>query len=166
MLLREARRQGVQRMVVTHAMNTPIEMTVAQMQEAAKLGAFIEFVGGTMLSADAPAQGGPLRRRDPQDRAGVLHPVERSRAEGNRCRPTASPPSSWRSRREDSAIRISIACRNRIRRNCWGCSEVTHDRPDVERENPSMKSRHSGCFDAGCAALRCAGSACSRSRRT
>jgi hypothetical protein len=56
MLLREAKRQGVQRLVVTHAMNTPIEMTVAQMQEAAKLGAFIEFVGGTMLSNDAPAR--------------------------------------------------------------------------------------------------------------
>ena len=56
MLLREARRQGVQRLVVTHAMNTPIEMTVAQMQEAAKLGAFIEFVGGTMLSNDASAR--------------------------------------------------------------------------------------------------------------
>jgi hypothetical protein len=56
MLLREARRQGVQRLVVTHAMNAPIEMTVAQMQEAAKLGAFIEFVGGTMLSNDAPAR--------------------------------------------------------------------------------------------------------------
>ena len=56
MLLREAKRQGVQHLVVTHAMNTPIEMTVAQMQEAAKLGAFIEFVGGTMLSNDAPAR--------------------------------------------------------------------------------------------------------------
>ena len=48
MLLREARRLGVQRMVVTHAMNPPIVMTVAQMQEAAKLGAFIEFVGGSL----------------------------------------------------------------------------------------------------------------------
>jgi hypothetical protein len=56
MLLREARRQGAQRLVVTHAMNTPIAMTVAQMQEAAKLGAFIEFVGGTMLSNDASAR--------------------------------------------------------------------------------------------------------------
>ena len=56
MLLREGRRQGVQRMVVTHAMNAPVEMSVAQMQEAAKLGAFLEFVGGTMLSADAPAR--------------------------------------------------------------------------------------------------------------
>ena len=43
-------------MVVTHAMNAPIEMSVAQMQEAAKQGAFLEFVGGTMLSADAPAR--------------------------------------------------------------------------------------------------------------
>jgi hypothetical protein len=56
LLLREGRRQGVQRMVVTHAMNTPIEMSAAQMQEAGQLGAFLEFVGGTMLSNDAPAR--------------------------------------------------------------------------------------------------------------
>ena len=53
LLLREARTQGVQRMVVTHAINPPIEMTVAQMQEAATLGAFIEFVGSTPVSPDA-----------------------------------------------------------------------------------------------------------------
>jgi hypothetical protein len=53
MLLREGRRQGVQHMVVTHAMNTPIAMTVAQMKEAASLGAFIEFVGSTPVSPDA-----------------------------------------------------------------------------------------------------------------
>jgi hypothetical protein len=53
MLLREARRQGVQRMLVTHAINPPIVMTVAQMQEAAQLGAFIEFVGSTPASPDA-----------------------------------------------------------------------------------------------------------------
>ena len=56
MLLREARTQGVQRMVVTHAINPPIEMTVAQMQDAAKLGAFIEFVGSTPVSPDASAR--------------------------------------------------------------------------------------------------------------
>lgn len=53
LLLREGRRQGVQRMVVTHAMNAPIEMTVAQMKEAASLGALIEFVGSTPISPDA-----------------------------------------------------------------------------------------------------------------
>jgi hypothetical protein len=56
MLLREGRRQGVQHLVVTHAMNAPITMNVGQMQEAARLGALLEFVGGTMLSADAPAR--------------------------------------------------------------------------------------------------------------
>jgi hypothetical protein len=53
MLLGEGARQGVQHMVVTHAMNAPILMDVPQMQEAAKLGAFIEFVGGSLASADA-----------------------------------------------------------------------------------------------------------------
>ena len=53
MLLREGRRQGVQHMVVTHAMNTPIAMTVTQMKEAASLGAFIEFVGSTPVGPDA-----------------------------------------------------------------------------------------------------------------
>ena len=38
MLLREGRRQGVQHMVVTHAMNPPVLMDLPQMQEAAKAG--------------------------------------------------------------------------------------------------------------------------------
>lgn len=53
MLLREGRRQGAQHMVVTHAMNPVVGMTVPQMQEAAKLGAFIEVVGGSVVAADA-----------------------------------------------------------------------------------------------------------------
>lgn len=44
MLLREAKAQGVQHMVVTHAMIQPVHMSEAQMAEAAKLGAFVEFV--------------------------------------------------------------------------------------------------------------------------
>jgi hypothetical protein len=56
MLLREGRRQGVRQMVVTHAMLAPVLMDVRQMQEAAKLGAFIEFVGGSQTSADASAR--------------------------------------------------------------------------------------------------------------
>jgi len=56
MLLQEGRRQGVQRMLVTHAMNAPVLMSVAEMQEAAKLGAFIEFVGGSLATTDAPAR--------------------------------------------------------------------------------------------------------------
>ena len=56
MLVEEGRRQNVQRMVVTHAMNHPVLMDVPQMQEAAKLGAFIEFVGGSLAAADAGAR--------------------------------------------------------------------------------------------------------------
>ena len=53
LLLREGRRQGVEHMVVTHAMLAPVQMSVAEMQEAAREGAFIEFVGGSPDTADA-----------------------------------------------------------------------------------------------------------------
>ena len=56
MLLREGRRQGAQHMVVTHAMNDPILMEIPQMQEAARLGAFIEFCGGSVTGPDAAAR--------------------------------------------------------------------------------------------------------------
>ena len=53
LLLREGRRQNVEHMVVTHAIQAPIVMDVPRMQEAARLGAFIEFVGQSMTTADA-----------------------------------------------------------------------------------------------------------------
>jgi uncharacterized protein DUF6282 len=56
LLLQEGRRQGAAHMVVTHAMNPPIVMAVRQMQEAARLGAFIEFVGGSLAAAGAAAR--------------------------------------------------------------------------------------------------------------
>jgi Family of unknown function (DUF6282) len=43
MVFREAKRQGVQHMIATHAFDLAGKMTVEQMKEAAKLGAFIEF---------------------------------------------------------------------------------------------------------------------------
>jgi len=56
MLLREGKAQGVDRMVVTHALMAPVLMNVSQMQEAAKLGAFIEFVGGSLTGNDASSR--------------------------------------------------------------------------------------------------------------
>jgi len=53
MLLREGRRQGVRHMVVTHAMQPPVLMNVTDMQQAAKEGAFIEFVAGSLATPDA-----------------------------------------------------------------------------------------------------------------
>ncbi len=49
MLIREARRQGVEHVVVTHAIQPPVLMTIPQMQEAARLGALIEFVYGGLV---------------------------------------------------------------------------------------------------------------------
>jgi len=44
LLIREGRRQGVEHMVVTHAMLAPVRMSISEMREAASLGAYIEFV--------------------------------------------------------------------------------------------------------------------------
>jgi hypothetical protein len=44
MLIRYARQVGVKHIVVTHAMMAPIHMNIAQMKEAASIGAYIEFV--------------------------------------------------------------------------------------------------------------------------
>jgi hypothetical protein len=61
MLLREARRAGVTRLVVTHAMLSPVRMSVDQMKEAAKLGASLEFVYNALLPT---AAGGPSSLAD------------------------------------------------------------------------------------------------------
>lgn len=49
MLIREARAQGVQRIVVTHAMLAPVQMSIAQMREAVELGAKLEFVYNALI---------------------------------------------------------------------------------------------------------------------
>jgi len=51
MLIREARRAGITRIVVTHGMLPPVAMTVAQIREAAGLGAYIEFVYNALIGA-------------------------------------------------------------------------------------------------------------------
>jgi hypothetical protein len=49
MIVREAQRAGVRNVVVTHAMLAPVHMTVAQMQQAAAMGAWIEFVYNALI---------------------------------------------------------------------------------------------------------------------
>ncbi len=44
MMIRYAKQVGVKHIVVTHAMMAPIHMSIPQMQEAAAMGAYIEFV--------------------------------------------------------------------------------------------------------------------------
>jgi len=52
MMVREARKQGVEHVIVTHALTPPVRMSIAQMREAAQLGAFIELVYGRMNAAE------------------------------------------------------------------------------------------------------------------
>jgi hypothetical protein len=49
MVIREAKQQGIARILVTHAMGPPVGMNMTQMKEAVALGAYIEFVGGMTM---------------------------------------------------------------------------------------------------------------------
>lgn len=49
LLIREAKRRGIEHIIVTHAMLPPVRMTVAQMREAAGMGALIEFVYNALI---------------------------------------------------------------------------------------------------------------------
>jgi Family of unknown function (DUF6282) len=49
MLIREAKKRGIEKIVVTHAMVSPIRMSVPQMTEAAQLGAYVEFVYNALI---------------------------------------------------------------------------------------------------------------------
>ncbi len=50
-MIREANRDGVKHIVVTHAMINPIHMNIAQMKEAASMGAYIEFVYNGLIGS-------------------------------------------------------------------------------------------------------------------
>ena len=51
LLIREARRQGITHIVVTHAIMSPIHMSIPQMQHAAGEGAYIEFVYNGLIGS-------------------------------------------------------------------------------------------------------------------
>jgi microsomal dipeptidase-like Zn-dependent dipeptidase len=67
LIVREARRAGVKNVVVTHAMLAPIHMSVAQMKEAAGMGAWIEFVYNALI--------GPNKEFTFEDYAKAIHEV-------------------------------------------------------------------------------------------
>ena len=67
LLIREARRLGVERIIVTHAMLPPVKMNVAQMKEAAAQGAWLEFVYNALI--------GPNKAFDPPEYAAAIRAV-------------------------------------------------------------------------------------------
>lgn len=66
-MIREANRVGVKHIVVTHAMINPIHMNVAQMKEAAGMGAYIEFVYNGLI--------GPYKEFSFDEYAAAIHAV-------------------------------------------------------------------------------------------
>jgi hypothetical protein len=67
LLVREARRAGVESIVVTHAMLPPVGMNVPQMREAAGMGAYIEFVYNALI--------GPAKAFDIQEYAQAIRAI-------------------------------------------------------------------------------------------
>lgn len=65
LIVREARRQGVQHIVVTHAM--AVGMTIPQMQEAARQGAYLEFVYNALI--------GPGKKFEMRDYAQAIRAI-------------------------------------------------------------------------------------------
>jgi hypothetical protein len=59
LIVHEAQRRGVKHVVVTHAMAAPVRMNIPQMQEAAKTGAYIEFVYSATLPPTSAANYAP-----------------------------------------------------------------------------------------------------------
>jgi len=66
LLIREGKKQGVAGMVVTHATNAFVGMSVPEMKEAAGLGAFLEFVWVRPGSAAMKETAAAIRAVGPQ----------------------------------------------------------------------------------------------------
>lgn len=66
-MIQEANRDGVRHIVVTHAMIAPIHMNIAQMKQAASMGAYIEFVYNGLI--------GPYKEFSFDDYAKAIHAV-------------------------------------------------------------------------------------------
>jgi len=67
MLMREARRRKIDRIIVTHAMLTPVLMTVEQMRQAASMDGKIEFVYNALI--------GPNKMFEPADYVKAIRAV-------------------------------------------------------------------------------------------
>jgi hypothetical protein len=52
-LVREGKKLGIAQIIVTHPMDAPIHMSIPEMQEAARMGAYIELCGNALLPTHA-----------------------------------------------------------------------------------------------------------------
>ncbi|MCM3878875.1 MAG: DUF6282 family protein [Vicinamibacterales bacterium] len=56
LMFEEGKRLGVRHMVATHGMASPTSLTIEQAKQAAQLGVFVEFCGGTLEPAGSQAR--------------------------------------------------------------------------------------------------------------
>jgi hypothetical protein len=54
MLVRDGKQQGIAQIIVTHPLYAPIHMSIPEMQEAARLGAYLELCGNAVLPTQPP----------------------------------------------------------------------------------------------------------------
>jgi hypothetical protein len=66
LLLQEGKRQGARNMLVTHAINQYPGLSIPQLQEAAKLGAYLEFVWSGAQSGALPQFAKAIRETGPE----------------------------------------------------------------------------------------------------
>lgn len=66
LIIREARRQGVRSIMVTHAIDPLVGMSIPEMQEAARMGAYLEFKWVKPDSDDAKAAARAIREVGPE----------------------------------------------------------------------------------------------------
>lgn len=67
LLIREGKKTGIKNIVVTHAMAPPVKMSIAQMKQAAAMGAYLEFVYNDLI--------GPNKSNDIQNYSAALRAV-------------------------------------------------------------------------------------------
>ena len=66
LIIQEARSQGVRNIMVTHAISREVGMSISEMQQAAKMGAYLEFVWVRPESDAAKAYGQAIREVGPE----------------------------------------------------------------------------------------------------
>jgi len=66
LIIQEARRQGVRNIMVTHAISREVGMSISEMQQAAKMGAYLEFVWVRPESDAAKAYAQAIREVGPE----------------------------------------------------------------------------------------------------
>lgn len=54
LLVREGKKQGIAQIIVTHLLYAPIHMSIPEMKEAARLGAYLELCGNAVLPTQPP----------------------------------------------------------------------------------------------------------------